>query len=230
VNFVYFSRYFMPKKQFRRPRRSPVKLQEVTVRPSSSQLPPRLDASIRLSRTQRYYASQAGSFTLIINDLLDHLFLATAANAGYRLLTAIKINRVKIWGPPGTAAISLQWWSNTDLSGPAKLIEDVSLGSTYTPFINSRPPLGSLSASWLSTGASAPSIQLAQFNLPSGAIIDFHFSLVFQNTYVNFGGSSVQAPSPVTQTIGGATAGTVYVASLTGNSSSALMPGVYATA
>jgi len=167
--------------------------------------PPQLEATYSVGKTIRYTATAAVNVVVSRGQLLDSLVLATGSTAAYRVLDAVKVRSIRIWGnAPGTGAVqartsSVQWLSSYS---PAKVVSDSGVGATYGARVYSKPPAMSLAGFWSLTGINE-SEAVFWLTLNEGDIVDLAVSARIQN---NVNGED----APAAVTVVGATVGTVY--------------------
>ncbi len=183
--------------------------------------PPPFQATLQTEHVFRFQSTGAFNEQLTWLDAFDMFCVATGATAAYQLASAMKLKRVRMWGPPPQAltptTISLQFpETNQIVSGPARIWSDTSMGATEVAHIDKAPPPGSSQSLWQSSN-SQPFLYLIG---PAGCVIDIHVSLITQNG---------QTPVAVTAAVAGATVGRVYVRSLDSNGSNVLVPTSYPT-
>jgi len=198
----------------RRNRRSTRATQRIVPHPTQFQ------STITSSRKARFSGAVAATAVpLTRGQLLNHLFVnASSGTTNWRLLSAIKINRIEIW-TPGTSAFVpatcyVEWISE---QGPTKIVSDTSI-TTECAYVNTTPPPRSLAGFWSVTGT-AESDVLCILNIPVNSIVDLSYSYVLQNG---------ETPVQFTSTNNGV-AGTVYMNTLFGDSNGDVVPVSYST-
>ncbi len=187
--------------------------------------PPQYEASVTFGRKFRFSCSTAATTSSITRaQLLDLIVLNAAANTNYRMIDAIKVNRIRIWGqPPGNAGagvlapVAVQWLSE---NGPTKLISDSGIGSTLGARIDSRPPPMSLASFWSLTGT-GEAVTLFVISANAGDIVDLDCSVRFQNQSLTAAGA--EAVTTVASTAAGSV-GVVYYLSLDLNTTAKFPP------
>jgi len=173
--------------------------------------PPEYVAGLALGWRQRYAVTGSNLVVAITRQQLwNSIVTATTATVGYSQISAIKINRVRIWGPiaaggSGTfQSVTMTWFSTYS---PAVVHSDTQIGgAAMGSYLDSRPPRRSLAAEWSMTGTNSTE-EVFGINAPSGAIIDVDYSVRLQNTFYG-------AALPSSVTLVAATAGTQYVMAL----------------
>jgi hypothetical protein len=196
--------------------------------PAIPNKPPPFDASVTFGKTMRFSCTTAVNLSVQRSDLLAMFVMATGANTSYRLMSAVKLRRIRIWSnPPGVAAAGARTTSILWLSeqGPARLVSDSGIGSTFGAKLSSVPPSGSLAGFWSITGVDE-SVQLFILQLNVGDVVDVDLTFQLQNDM--FGGTQT---TPTSQSITGGTVGQVFVRALGfGSSASDVPPVDYPTA
>jgi len=148
--------------------------------------------------------------------LLNLYTMASTTTNQSRLITAIKINRVSMWGQPtalgsATAQVSVEWVGN---NSPSTIHSDTSLG-VRAAYVRSRPPANA-SCSWWSMSGSSESEVLMNLSGPIGTVVDVDCSVRFVDDEGVVAGEA--------GTAAGAIAGTVYWNYLDGFASKTLAP------
>lgn len=197
-------------------------------KPSASTVPS-FQSTFTVSKTLRFNATSAAltsNTPIAASDILQCMVMAATAILPYQLFSAVRLRRVKIWGPVPSAltpvTVSVQFPADvgataTQLSGPSKIYSDTVIGSTKAAFVSCAPPSGSLSAMWQSSAQA--SVPLFILNGPVGSIVDISVDLVLQN-----GETPVQGAATI-----GATVGQIYCRDLDKSGSSQLSPVSYTT-
>ncbi len=179
--------------------------------------PAQVEASLRVTRKQRFQASAAITGANVTVEMLTGLYqMATTATTGQALFSAARLLAVEIWAPPGTTTpvtVSLEWEGGTFSSH--KRVTDTSIGATFPAHIRAIPPPDWLFKDWV--GETGTTTQLFTLSCPSGSVVDITAEFMLRNG---------EAP-PVADTIAGATAGEVYVRAP--DSSGFLVPTSYLT-
>jgi hypothetical protein len=166
---------------------------------------------------QRFYESAGGNRIITRADMLSRLVMASSATVGYRLFSAVKLNKVTIFGandaPGSVIQNSLQWLST---SGPSQLITETSTSSAYPSVLATRPPKASLASFWSQVGTNE-SEQLCIMKLNIGDVVEVDFQAVLQNSYLGFN------PAGTAITISSGTAATIGAPSLDHSGSTAVV-------
>ncbi len=154
---------------------------------------------------QRYVCNADVQNRLVSNiEILDSKFVATAAAAGYRILSGAKLKRVQMWsanyvaGTNQTMAVEFQT-QNPAIGNNSKIFSDTAVGMSNTSYIDARPPKNSFAAMWLPD--TATSYNVFYLTAPKGTVVDVTtvFTLMDNETQV-----------PITYAIVGATTGMLY--------------------
>ncbi len=185
--------------------------------------PPPLRQVTGITRTLRYYCSaDTAGYSYGVDNLLDAWFVATATNAGNRLLAAARVLRVSLWGPAhaptGSTAgtITINWNDQSpdsadDFGAPGVPITDQSMAITDVPNIHTRPPAKSPAAQWQS--GTTTTLNLFGITCPAGSVLD----ITFEGVVIGGpGGQTTSSFVPVVRSVAGATTGQIYW-STTGN-------------
>ncbi len=172
--------------------------------------PPSLNSTITVKHVFRFQATAALSgLTVSQTSLLNLLNVATAATTSTRLFSALRIDKVRIWGPmasdlvPVTVSIEYPIVAQAFSNAP-KLFSDTSMGSGIAAYVEAKPPAGSLASAWLS---GIGGLTLIQLNGPDNSVVDLHVTMVLQNGETPVAGN----------TLSGATAGEVTAGRLDGS-------------
>lgn len=186
--------------------------------------PPQFDAAVEVRKTFRYKATGAGTdVSITAAGLLDGLCMAATTTSAYRLLVALKIEKVEMWGPmasdlvPVTVSCEYNTDASTGFGQRTSLWSDTSMGSADPAHVIARPPSQSLASMWQSRAGAS---QLCLLNFPVNTLVDITLSVVLQNG---------ESPLAVTQAVAGATVGKVYLRALDVNGSGLLVPVSYPT-
>jgi hypothetical protein len=181
--------------------------------------PPSFPATKQISSRARY-VSTGNTLSLTRAMLLNHLVMnAASTTTNYRLLSAIKLNLMEIWGSTATlgqtVTASIEW---TSTSGPTSVQSDTSVGTAQPCHVRSRPPPLSLASFWSTTGSNE-SETIAILTVPVNGVIDIQYVAVLQNG---------ETPVATTSTNNGV-AGTVYMTPLAGLTTTTFAVVSYAT-
>ncbi len=132
--------------------------------------PPSVTQTLGSSQTFTFYGVSAGTFTLTGAMLLNLYQVATSATTTARIFGAVKLNRVRIWGPSSTSfqgsVVSVEWLGS---NAPSKLVSDKGMYPNPS-YINTRPPKES-SARWWVIGGSNESTALCKIAVPQEAVV-----------------------------------------------------------
>ncbi len=166
--------------------------------------PPQFIPTVKVGHTFRFVTLSGAGYTVNSDDLLNLLLVATAATTTARLLQAVKLKRIRVWGNvpslgSAPSTVQVEWTSGTGVAsfGAAWKVSDTSQGVT-SAFVDARAPKGSIADFWLQNGQTNAGVAILTF--PTGAVFDFHVTCVFVDT---------ESPT-AGQTTTGATVGRVY--------------------
>lgn len=127
-------------------------------------LPPSLRSNLSGSTIIRYVntSNTVSAVACTAIQLLDLFFVATSATVGYRIMNAIRLEKVSIWVAPfvlaGTSApvfaptqveLNFESFSTDGPAGPASVYSDTCMNVDDTAHICVKPPAGSAAAQWL---------------------------------------------------------------------------------
>ena len=190
--------------------------------------PPTIRQGIVLSNQLIRYVCPGGlgvSDGLSVADLLNILFYATAANAGTRLFSAVRLKKISIYGLTtasnlgANTGISISWNDQAnnaadDIGMPGTFLHDAPTNVMDTPAIHSVPPRGSEAAMWQSSPTATTF--LVGLTCPSGSYVDLTFDAVFALGYAGslFNNSGFQAVTG--RSLSGLTTGQFYYSNLSG--------------
>lgn len=119
--------------------------------------PPRVTTSISLNHTFVFRSGSAGASSITRADLLNLLVLpySSAPNTAYRIVSSIRLKRVRAWYMPTTGytadSFTLRWTSEY---GPAKNMLQPDLGTARPGYFSARPPRSSFASMACRTGTS----------------------------------------------------------------------------
>lgn len=182
---------------------------------------PRFAATPSFSHRFRFRATGStvpGNSTMTVTraQLMNLMSVATTTTNQFRIINAIKVKKVQMWGPPpalGSAptSITLEWRGN---NAPSVFISDTPIGVDWA-YISSKPPKESNCAWWTQTNSTMTE---GMFNLSCalGSIIDVHCDIRLMDQ-----GAQDAAENG---TAAGATVGRMYYNYLSGFSSAVLIP------
>jgi hypothetical protein len=169
-----------------------------------------------ISTFQKFRFQSNSAFTNVnfgANDLLDILFLATSTTNGSRVLDAVRLVNIEMWGAmsstlvPVTTEIEYVFGgaSTGGAGGGDASRSSTTIGSDHPAWVKLAPPAHSNAQFWQGSGASNTLFQLSG---PLNTIIDITLEMRFNNTLAT---SALQHPTLVA-----ATAGALYVGGLDG--------------
>lgn len=150
----------------------------------NANFPPQFDATVKFTHRFRYQANTALSTLFSRASLLNFLVEGVSTTSIARLIAAIKINKITIYGmsasnatnPIGTNTISLEWLSDL---GTTVIKSDT--GNSIEPAkVETGPPLLSRASFWSRSGTNE-SENLFRIILGAGNIVDFDVSVVLFN-------------------------------------------------
>jgi hypothetical protein len=170
--------------------------------------PPQLSTSFTVAQTIRYLtASNVGIINITRAQLVNTLVTASSATVAASQLSAIRVKRVRIWGPTaavgGSASVVFTWLSAWS---PAKVIQDMGIGADRGARIDTKPPPKSLAGEWSMAGTNSTE-EVFQLVCPAGTVLEIEYVMRLQN--VEYGPAL-----PAAVTVAGATAGYLYVTPL----------------
>jgi hypothetical protein len=141
--------------------------------------------------TFRFESNANGARTISAANLLDLLnvgFFNLTDNEYTRVIEAIKLRRVRIWGayPIGTDNVSgrpqtigLQWYGNQYTGGRNVVVSDTGIG-TVPPYVTSTPPPGSAASQWQQSNTAISSASpLFSLGVGMDSIVDLECDVVF---------------------------------------------------
>jgi hypothetical protein len=154
--------------------------------------PPTFRSTFELKKKVRFVTTSSSTGVVFTRgNFLNLLLMANSTTTTSRLFEAVKVNRVRIWGPPGIATspsayvsneVSVQWLSNL---GKSSAKSDSSM-SIEPSFVDYRPPRLSLAGFWSLSGENE-SEELVELVFPSSAIIDFDLQIVLEREFPTSG-------------------------------------------
>lgn len=190
--------------------------------------PPTIRQGIVLTNQLIRYVAPGGlgvSDGLKVSDLLNILFFATAANAGTRLFSAVRLKKISIYGLTTSSnlgsntGIGVSWndqasGATDDLGMTGMFIHDAPTNVNDSPVIHTVPPARTEAAMWQS--GSDSTAFLVGLTCPPGSYIDLTFDAVFALGYAGalFNNSGFQAVTG--RSLSGLTTGQFYYSNLSG--------------
>lgn len=166
--------------------------------------PPEFMATISTGHKFRF-ASLEGNVALPVTGamMLNLMTMATTTTNQFRVLAAIKIKRISVWGqPPALGAdatqAAVEW---TGVHAPSAYHSDSSMG-VRPAFVSTRPPPESSCAWWITSGSADEGTQICKITAPDGGIIDVDCSLRFIDNEAAVAGQAGTGAA--------ATVGTIY--------------------
>jgi len=190
-----------------------------------SMAPPPYHPDTVVGRTFRFQAAEALDYVAVSStDLLNLMVMAKTATTTARLIAAIKVRHVEVWGAMSSSLIpvtaSVEFTRTGDVGSKRDLFSDTSMGSNRPAYVSAKPSSKSAAGMWASTAGTAA--EIFRLSCPDNSIIDVHVTMTLFNV-----DDAVAGPGAA-----GATAGTVYYAPLSGASaetlpvSATVLPGV----
>jgi len=147
--------------------------------------PRQFDSTIRFNHKFRFQCSAGGTFLFQRSTLLNLLGVATSTTQISRIIAAIKVNKVTIYGigisnattPIGYNTVSCEWLSDL---GTTVIKSDT--GTSIEPAkVETGPPMNSRAAFWCRTGQSTETESLFSLVLATNNILDLDVSVVLYN-------------------------------------------------
>lgn len=184
--------------------------------------PPKFQATPTLSHKFRFQATAAvTNVTISTADLMSILLVATSTTTTTSLISAFRVKKVSIWGPPAQnldpVTVSIEYanvLANSGFGQKRHLHSDTSVGATRPAYVGAVPPPGTPAGSWQNVTAAAQTTNGADFilNGPDNMIVDVDLDLSLQN-----------GEAPFTGPVGvGLTLGVIYGNSLDGGAAGLL--------
>lgn len=184
--------------------------------------PPQIDTAICLRGHKfRFKASAAlVNVQMQTSDFLQLLAVANTTTTASSLISAFRIRRVSIWGPPAAdlipVTVSLEY-NQTSSAGSVgqrpRLFLDTSVGATEVACVSAKPPPQSAASMWQLYSTQASSGGAFILNGPVNSVVDVQMDFILQN------GETVIANLATTA----ATVGRVYGGYLDGPPSTSLL-------
>jgi len=182
--------------------------------------PPTFNAAVVIRKKLRFVASGAGQANVTQQNILDLLCVATSATAAYRLMSAVRIRNITVWGPMSSSlvpvTVSVEYPNVSYISGPTKIRSDSSMGATKAGLVIFPPPPDSMQVNWLADNSQIAAI----LQIVTGSVVDIDLDLVLQNG---------ETPVAVSAAVAGATVGEIYCRALDSTGSKLLTPVSYPT-
>jgi hypothetical protein len=166
--------------------------------------PRQLRTNIEVKHQFRFASSSSAPTAITDTRLLAAAGVsAVTAVLGYSIWQSVKVNQIEIWTPPAAqgANATCSVLFPASLQSQAREVTDTSVSVAIPAHVLVTPPRLSLCSFWQNGSTST----LFTLTAPPGSIIDVWVSLVLDD-----GTNSV----PVTQTLVGATIGSIYYAPL----------------
>jgi len=141
--------------------------------------PPEFVPTLSIGKTFRFETLTGAVTALPVTRamLLNLYTMATTTTIQNRIITAVKLKRVRVWGQPpvlGAAGstVVVEW---VGTQAPSTIHSDTSMG-VRPSFVDTRPPADS-SDKWWSISGSNESEVLFNITAPIGAVVDVSLSL-----------------------------------------------------
>lgn len=149
--------------------------------------------------------------------LLNLYSMATTTTNQNRIITAIKLKRVRVWGQPAAvgaapASVQIEWVSN---QAPSTLHSDMAIG-VRPAFIETKPPADSSAKWWSISGSNETEVLFKLSSVGGGIQVDIQTAVQFAD--------DEGAVSAENGTAASATVGKVYWNYLDGFASKQLSP------
>jgi len=182
---------------------------------------PAIDATPSFHHKFRFRATSAvlvggSTGTVTRAQLMNLVSVATTTTNQYRIINAIKVSKIEVWGPPpalgsGPTSIQLEWRGN---NAPSVYISDTPMGVDWG-YISSKPPRGSNCEWWTQSNST---LTEGMFNLsgPIGMIVDVSVQVRLQD--------QANADAAENGTAAASTVGRMYYNYLSGFGNGVLIP------
>jgi len=136
-----------------------------------------VQSTVRITKKLRFNVTANLSAAITRGNLLNLIALATTTSVSYRLIDAIRIVSVEMWGEdPAFAAaatsVVLEWVSE---DGP-NVTTSCQSAATQPAYLKSRPPARSLAGFWSDSGYDEAT-ELMSLTAPIGSTIDLTVEL-----------------------------------------------------
>jgi hypothetical protein len=149
--------------------------------------------------------SSLDSFPFTAAHLLGLLCCAKTSTTSAYLMQAVRLDRVRIWGQPPsydsgvyTSPVAIEWTSDSSqILSSGKCVSDTSVNRTDTPYVDSKPPKGTMAA-WFQNAQASPSVTLCNLTASARALVYIDFSYVLMTSE-----PPVAGPALVAATAGG---------------------------
>lgn len=187
---------------------------------ANAMAPPEFVPTFSLGHKFRFTSPSGSSFAglPITRAMLLNLYtMAATTTIQYRVITGIKLNRVRMWGQPtalgslSTAPVIVEWLG---LNSPSTIHSDTAIG-VRCAYVDTRPPVDASNRWWSISGNNETEV-LFKVSGPVGTIIDVDCSIRFADDEAAVQGENGTAL--------GSLAGTVYWNYLDGFASKKLIP------
>jgi hypothetical protein len=143
--------------------------------------PRQLSINTRFKMTLRY-AGGNSSYVSITRAMMLNTYLMnlTSSTSNARILQAIKLNRIEIFGAGASGVAStgfcaIQWLSTL---GPAIELIDTSNSTAYPPHLITSPPPNTLASFWSIAGSNESEV-LFKIYCVTNSVVDISFEAVF---------------------------------------------------
>lgn len=143
--------------------------------------PPELVTTFSTGHRFRFISATANFSLPVTRAMLLNLYtMATTTTNQFRMITGIKLNRIRLWGTPPAlgastqSAVGVEWKGQ---QGPSTEHTDVSMG-VRPAYVSTRPPIDA-SNRWWSISGSNESEVIVNITTAVGTIIDIDTSVRF---------------------------------------------------
>jgi len=139
--------------------------------------PPPYIPTTHFGRTFRFVAlGNIAGVSVTRKNLLNLLQIGTSTSTSARAINAIKLNRIRIWGPTtsgfASQTVTVQW---EGLNAPTTEHSDTSM-NLEPAYVTSKPPMQS-SCSWWSIYNNNESEVLFTLTIPAASVVDIEVSV-----------------------------------------------------
>lgn len=141
--------------------------------------PPPIHNQITHHQRLRFRCATAGSQSVTFANLLDSMYVATAAAVGYDLWDVVRVNFVEMWSVPtsATTTVSVDFpGAGAGIAGDGRITSDTSIGLSPAHIV-ARPSRNSAAGQWQATNGL---VAFTLLSCPQDAVIDV--SVSFRNS------------------------------------------------
>jgi hypothetical protein len=171
----------------------------------------------------RYKFLSAAATTISGQVLLQQILVATGTTTTTRIVAALRIREVEMWGPATLATgatpsdpfeMGVEWFGTTGSSNPSLKVTDIAMSGDKSHVL-CRVPSKSFTEDWINIGGQFDNTNtIFTLNAEQGAVVD----IVVQTQLID---NEAASAGPTTS---GLTLGTVYQNYLDGRGSAVLSP------